>query len=571
MIVLLLLKLVLYLCKKINMEHKTALKRIWELLKLEKREISAIYFFAIFSGLIQLTIPLGIQAIIGFVLGASMVTSIFVLIIVVVAGVLIVGIMQINQMKIIEKIQQKIFVRYAFDFAELMPKFDLKHIDGYYLPEKVNRFFDTINLQKAISKLLLDAPLASIQILFGLLLLAFYHPFFIVFGFLLVTILWIILRYTSPKGLNTSLIESRYKYKVVAWFEEMARVIKTFKFSQGTHLNLKKTDQNVYNYLNYRNQHFQVLMYQFRSLLAFKVAITLAMLTVGSYLLLNQQLNIGEFIAAEIVILTVISAVEKLIICLDSLYDVATALEKLATFTEIKSEKEGSISFNNTKENVDVKFVDFSFEYTKNHLNLEKINLNIPAGSLVCISGEDGSGKSTFLNVLSGNYKEHQGAILLNNIPIVNYNLEMLRRKIGVFMAPNGIFEGTAIENITMGREEISVESIIELSEKLGIESLIYHLPNGFETIIDSEGNKQPSTIVKKILLLRAFANKPSLVLMEEPWQGFEVDLKKQIINFLVTKQSQATVFVVSNDLNFALKCDYIIEMQNGHAILKQN
>jgi ATP-binding cassette, subfamily B, bacterial len=553
------------------MEHKTALKRIWDLLVLERKEINAIYFFAIFSGLIQLTIPLGIQAIIGFVLGASMVTSIFVLILVVVAGVLIVGLMQINQMKIIEKIQQKIFVRYAFEFAELMPKFDLKQIDGYYLPEKVNRFFDTINLQKAVSKLLLDAPLATIQILFGLILLSFYHPFFIVFGFLLVATLWVILRFTSPKGLKTSLQESKYKYKVVAWFEEMARVIKTFKFSQGTHLNLKKTDENVFHYLNYRNQHFLVLMYQFKSLIAFKVAITLAMLSVGSYLLLNQQLNIGEFIAAEIVILTVISAVEKLIVCLDSLYDVATGLEKLATFTEIKTEKEGSISLNSSLTNIDVKIIDFSFEYNENHLSLEKINLHIPAGSLICIMGEDGAGKSTLLNVLSGSYREYQGSILFNNIPISNYKLESIRSKIGVFMASNDIFEGNVFENITMGHEEIKPEKIIELSEKLGIHQLIYHLTNGFETTIDADGKKQSSSIVKKILLLRALANEPSLLLLEEPWQGFDNDLKKTIKNFFLNKQTPATTFIVSNDLDFASKCDFVVEMQHGHAILKTN
>ena len=145
-------------------------------------------FFAILSGLIQLSVPLGIQSIIGFVLGAAMVTSIYILILVVVVGVLFTGILQINQMKIIEKIQQKIFTSFAFEFAEIMPQFDLKKIDDYYLPEKVNRFFDTINLQKGISKLLLDVPIASIQVIFGLLLLSFYHPFFIAFGLLLVFI-----------------------------------------------------------------------------------------------------------------------------------------------------------------------------------------------------------------------------------------------------------------------------------------------------------------------------------------------------------------------------------------------
>ena len=287
-------------------EKTSPIARLWDLIIVEKKEIVSIYFYAILSGLLQLSVPLGVQAIIGFVLGASMVTSIYVLIIVVVVGVLMVGIMQINQVRIIEKIQQSIFARYAFAFAETIPRFDLKKIDNYYLPEKVNRFFDTLSVQKGLSKLLLDIPTASIQILFGLLLLTLYHPFFIVFGFLLLVILWLILKFTSKKGLATSLQESAYKYEVVAWLEEMARVIKSFKFSQGTHLNLEKTDKNMMGYLSARTAHFGVLLFQYKTLVFFKVAITTAMLTVGTYLLLNQQLNIGEFIAAEIVILTLI-------------------------------------------------------------------------------------------------------------------------------------------------------------------------------------------------------------------------------------------------------------------------
>ncbi len=553
------------------MERTSALKRLWNLIVIEKKEIVSIYFFAILSGLIQLSVPLGIQAIIGFVLGAAMVTSIYILIIVVVIGVLVTGILQINQMKIIEKIQQKIFTRYAFEFAELMPQFDLKKIDDYYLPEKVNRFFDVVNLQKGISKLLLEVPIATIQIVFGLLLLTFYHPFFIAFGLLLILILWLILRFTSQRGLNTSLSESKYKYKVVAWFEEIGRVIKTFKFSQGTHLNLRKTDNNVLNYLNARTAHFGVLIFQFRSLLAFKVAITAAMLTVGTYLLITQQLNIGEFIAAEIVILSVIGAVEKLISSLDSVYDTVTALEKLATFTEVPLETDGTMVFDENKNNIEVKLIDFNFSYGPNSNILKNINLFIPVNATVCITGDEGAGKSTLLEVLSGSYRDFSGAILLNNIPIVNYQLESLRNKIGLYLNEHDIFEGTILENITMGHSKISPDHIFEMAEHLGISEFLNSMPYGYDTKIDSIGMKLPSTIVKKILLLRAFANKPSLLLLEEPWQGFDETVKKTMVEYFLSKQNKATVIIVSNDHYFANNCDLNIHLTKGAAQITKN
>ncbi|MDH4460032.1 MAG: ABC transporter, partial [Flectobacillus sp.] len=205
------------------MENKKTLHQLWALLNLDKSDLFSIYFYAILGGLVELSVPIGIQAIISFVLGASMVTSIYILIFLVVMGVFGVGVFQVNQMKVIEKIQQRLFTHFAFEFSQTLPQVDLYKADLYYLPEKVNRFFDTLNIQKGIQKLLLDIPIAVIQIFLGLILLALYHPLFIFFGFILGVILWLIIKFTGKNGLETSIEESNYKYQVVAWFQEVAR------------------------------------------------------------------------------------------------------------------------------------------------------------------------------------------------------------------------------------------------------------------------------------------------------------------------------------------------------------
>ena len=213
-----------------NINTIKPLERFWNLIRLDRSDISSIYFYAILNGLMQLSVPIGIQSIIGFVLGASMATSIYVLIFLVVMGVFIVGVLQVNQMKIIERIQQKIFTRYAFEFVDKIPKFDLYKTDNYFLPEKANRF-DTVNLQKGFSKLLLDIPTALIQILFGLILLSFYHPLFIIFGITLALLLFLIVYFTSKNGLETSINESNYKYEVVACMQVISKSIKLFKLN----------------------------------------------------------------------------------------------------------------------------------------------------------------------------------------------------------------------------------------------------------------------------------------------------------------------------------------------------
>jgi ATP-binding cassette, subfamily B, bacterial len=553
------------------MEKIKPLSRLWRLLLNEKVEITSIYFYAILSGLLQLTVPLGVQGIIGFVLGASMVTSIYVLIFIVVLSVFFVGILQINQMKIIEKIQQKIFVKYSFQFAELIPKIDLTKNDHVYLPEKINRFFDTLSLQKGLSKILLDIPLATIQISLGLILLAFYHPAFIIFDLLLLLIIFLILNYTSKNGLKTSIEESTYKYKVVAWLQEITRVIQTLKFANNNQLNLSKTDQNVTHYLQSRTAHFKVLLFQYSALVVFKVVITAIMLLVGSLLLVNQQLNIGEFIASEIVILTVIAAVEKLISSLDSAYDVVTGLEKLATFTDIPIEKTGSIPINIVNGGVEIKMNNFSFGFKGNQPILQNINLLIPAGSIVCLSGNEGAGKSVFMKFLAGNYTEYQGTVLFNGLPSFNYEISSFRSKVGVYYNESNIFQGSIWENISLNRANFDQKDTLQLAETLGIEIFMDKVEKGLETLLEPNSSKIPNSIIKKILLLRALVHQPALLLLKEPWQGFEPKIQVNILNYIFKNTNKATIIVASNDSSFAQNCQYHIQLNNGMATITKN
>ncbi|NBV30073.1 MAG: ABC transporter ATP-binding protein [Chitinophagaceae bacterium] len=547
---------------------KSPLSRILDLVKLEKAEIWSIYFYAILNGLILLSIPLGIQSIVGFVMGASFRASIYVLILLVVIAVLISGLMQINQMKIIEKIQQRIFVRYSFAYADAIPRLDLKKADGVYLPELINRFFDTATLQKSLSKILLEIPSASIQIFFGLILLSFYHPIFIIFSFLLVLILWAIIYFTGGRGLSSSLEESKNKYKVAAWLEEMARIIKFIKLAAGHALHLKKTDEATIAYLKARNEHFKILLVQYRSLVAFKTAITAAMLIFGSILLVNQQLNIGQFVAAEIVILTILNSVEKLIINLDSVYDTLTAVDKLGKLTDKPLEENGKIKLVDTPKGVLLEGDNLSYSYSPTQPVLHNLSFSIEPGQLICIQGKAGSGKSTLLRLLDGAYTDFTGSLQIDKVPIRNYDLNSLRSKIGILLHQHDIFQGTLWENITMGREDVSIDSVIRLFEKVNLSTYFSTLPKGFDTELDPTGQRLPRQIVHKILLVRALISSPRLLLLEEPWSGMDATTKSKVIN-LLNENASTTRVVVSNDESFAKICDQVFIMNEEGTLSK--
>ena len=536
--------------------------RILKVLKLDRKEISAVYFYAILSGLVQLSLPLGIQSIISFVLGGSISTSLVILIVLVVLGVLIAGFISVNQMRLIEKVQQKIFVRYSFEYANRIPRLDLKSVDSYYLPELVNRFFDTVSLQKGISKLLLEIPAASIQILFGTILLSFYHPVFIIFSIVLIGLVYISLYYTSPQGMATALDESHYKYRVAGWLEELARVVRSFKFSKGTNLNLRKTDDLVSGYLNARTAHFKVLLLQYWTLIGFKMLITAAMLIVGSVLLISQQLNIGQFIASEIVILLVLNSVEKLILNLDKVYDVLTSVEKLGKLTDKPLDADGNMIMPDKRAGIELSLNDLSFSYDDVFV-LKGISVKIQPGQKVAIIGSDGSGKSTLLRVLTGAYHPYDGGIMMDNVPMRNYQSDSLRSRMGILLSQQDIFHGTLLENITMGNTAVSPASIMELSESIGLKDFMEQQEKGFQTELDPVGKRLSRNVIQKILLLRALINQPRLLLLEEPWTNLE-PVNAQIIKSYLLNIKDSTVLVATSDAAFISQCDLVLFMQDG-------
>jgi ABC-type bacteriocin/lantibiotic exporter with double-glycine peptidase domain len=536
--------------------------RFYNLLRLDKKDVSAVYMLAILAGLLQLSVPLGVQTIISFVMAGSFSTSIAVLIIMVVLGVFLNGLLQVRQLQVIEKMQQKIFLRYSFEFSDRLPRLNIEKLDNYYLPELVNRFFDTVSLQKGLEKLLLDLPAAVIQVLFGLMLLAFYHPVFIAFGALLLIIVLIILRTTSPRGLSSALQASDYKYHVAAWLEETARVIRTFKFAKSTTMHIEKTDKLVSGYLDSRTRYFRVLLTQFWSLISFKVIITAAMLIVGAVLLVNQQINIGQFIAADIVIITIIGSVEKIILSLDKVYDALVSVEKLGKVTNAEIEESGTIELEDASKGVAVSFVNTGFSYPNGSKALHDITLSVPPGSVVHVAGSSGSGKSTLLRLLTGNYKSFTGSVLIENVPVGNYQLNSLRAQTGILLSSQDIFHGTLMENITLGNA-VSMHEITTLAAKTGLEHFVRAHKDGYDMVLDPTGNRLSNHVKQNILLVRALLGKHRLLLLEEPFEHLDTSCRECMID-LVKSESNATVFIASEDERLSSRCDIVIDLNKG-------
>jgi ABC-type bacteriocin/lantibiotic exporter with double-glycine peptidase domain len=547
---------------------QTPLHRFYSLLKLDRRDISQIFFYAIFSGLVSLSLPLGIQAIINLIQAGRVSISWIVLVLIVVIGVALVGILSLMQLRITENLQQKIFVRSSFEFGYRLPKLKFEELYNQYPPELANRFFDTLTIQKGTSKLLIDFSTALLQIVFGILLLSLYHPFFIFFGVLLAFLLYSIFRFSFAAGLSSSLKESKYKYKVVSWLQEIARNNNSFRKQENFNFALDKNNHLVEEYIYYREKHFKVIKRQFTQLIGFKVIITASLLLIGGYLVLNQQMNIGQFVAAEIIILLVINSVEKIIIGLESLYDVLTSVEKIGQIVDLKMEEPREKNSDYCFSNLSIETENLKFKYPETTDEvLNDINLKIEPSEKIYLDGVNGSGKSTLIRILAGFIQPTSGSFFINDDTYRKIDIAQYRSQISTITQGETPFEGTVLENITMNNPSISNEDIKWAIESVQLGSFIKTLADGLETKIFPDGRQLSSSNAQKILLARSIVNKPKILFYEDPLDKMDEKASQEIIDFLTAPSNQWTVIVSSKNKYWEQKCDRKITLQNGKII----
>jgi len=543
----------------------TSWQRLIGLLSLDRKDVLQAFYYAIFAGIVTLSLPLGIQAIINLIQGAQVSTSWIVLVVLVTLGVAFSGVLQLMQIRIIENIQQKIFTRSSFEFAYRFPKIKMSELRDYYPPELANRFFDTLNIQKGVSKLLIDFPTALLQIVFGLLLLSLYHPFFIAYGILLLLLIYVVFKYTITRGLETSIKESKQKYKVAHWLQEVARSIVSFKLSGKTSHALQKNDHLVNGYLEARESHFKILVLQFVQMIGFKILVTGGLLVIGGLLVLNQEMNIGQFVAAEIIILLVISSVEKLIVGLESFYDVLTALEKLGQVVDKAVETDQKDLGLYEQDDFSMELDSLVYDVPGTSINIiNGLSLNIEKKDRMLIQGANGSGKSTLLHLISGLIEPTKGNIYVNGERLKSEHLSHFRSKIGQSLKLETPFEGTLMENITFNDPNITKEDVLWVLEVTGLKEVVKRMENGLDTVIYPEGKQISYTVAKKIVLARSLVKKPKLLVLRDPLDQFDEHETNRIMDFLTDPKQPWSLVVVSDDKNWIKKCGRVLTIENG-------
>ncbi len=549
-------------------------RRLVRLLGSYRREIRLVILYAVVIGAINLSLPLGIQALIGQIAGGSISASWGVLILFIAVGAMLVGLLRVMQLSIMEHLQRRVFTDSAIEFGVRIPRLNLEMLRREHLPEIVNRFFDTLTIQKGVPKLIIDGSTAALQIIFSLLLLSFYHASFVLFSLLLLAVLGALFWWTAPVGLASSLKESKQKYRLAYWLEELGRVAATFKLAGENRFPLTRADAITVDYLDARSKHWRILLTQFISSAVFRVLVLVGFLVLGSLLVMENQLNIGQFVASEILIIFVVDSIEKLILLHETGYDVLTAIEKIGQVADLPLEREDGVRveefcpggpFSVELRNLSYRFAD------QDRTVLRRLNLKINGGERVAVAGYNGSGKSTLMQILGVLRRDFSGSLLFNGLPKQNINLRSLRNHIGDFSSQEDIFKGTVIENITLGRSEVPLPQVLQTIEQVGLSTFIRELPAGIDTELLPGGKNLPRSIVCKLVVARAVVTEPNLLVMEEPTNGLDFRDRLRIAKHLTDKSHPWTLVAVTEDPLLAALCDRVLVMREGEIVFDGN
>jgi ABC-type bacteriocin/lantibiotic exporter with double-glycine peptidase domain len=540
--------------------HATPERRLWELLKLERDDAWVAVVYAAGVGLLSIATPLGVQFLVNTVAFGALVQPLIVLTLMVAAGLVFAGTLRALQTFVVERLQQRLFARVALDLAHRLPRVRVEALDGQHGPELVNRFFDTMTLQKGAATLLVDGVSVVLQTAVGFILLAFYHPYLAAFDALLVVSLVVIVFVLGRGGPSTAIKESKTKYALAAWLQETIRHIHAFKLQGGPEYANARAESLTRDYVTYRRKHFEVVFRQHAAALIVQAIASAVLLGLGGALVIGRQLTLGQLVAAELIVTAVVAGFSKLGKYFETYYDLLAAIDKIGHLVDLPVEASGGMELPDVERGLELRAVGIEIRREEREV-LHDVNLVVPAGARVALFGLHGQGKSCLVDVLFGLRAPAGGRIDVDGIDARELAPTSLRRRIALLREPD-IFSGTIADNVQLGRAEVTRHDMRCALETLGVWDFVTALPGGLDTHIATRGVGMPSGFVTMLLVARALAGRPRAVVLDGVLDTLDLPAREAVQRAIAALQPRCSILVTTCDASVLAWCGqgYVLE-----------
>lgn len=538
--------------------------RVFRLLRGEWRDVGVIFTYALGVGLCSLAIPVGVQSIVNTV-AFGVVLQPLVVITSLVGGVLLFsGILRILQLYVVELLQRRLTVRFSLMLAQRIPHMEFQQFRSKFGPEYVLRFMEVFSAQKILAALLLDGIALFFQVAVGLVLVSFYHPFFLVFAMLLAVCFVILIVPLGIGGIHSSIRASDSKYNVMTWLQDLARLPILFKSNRGDAFALERADQLVGEYLMWRSSYFRVLMRQIISSIGIQVVASTALLGLGGLLVIKEQLTLGQLVAAELILAVVLSGVSKMGTYLDKFYDLCASVAKLDSLLDIEHESLSGSFFSPGAEPapLEISNLTVGFETSLEPL-FRGLSLRLAPGDKVAIWGANGSGKSTLADCIYRLVIPKAGRVEIDGHDVREIHPLELRSEVALVRGVH-VFHGTIEENLTLSSGVVSNHRIREVLTMVGLADEIFELPDGLKTVLKGAFGPLSRGQVERLMIARAILSDPRLVVIDGSLDSVDEEQINPLLAELTGPKARWSLLVLTHDRDVARHFNKRYELRKG-------
>ena len=549
--------------------HATPVSRFLGLMRPEAADIVTILIFSLVTGVLYLALPLAVNGLVGNLAFGTQSTPFqqaLIFITLALSGCLLLSaVIRALQVVVAENIQRRIFVRLAADMAWRLPRVKAEALDGIHAPEMVNRFLDVVTVQKSSATLLLNGINIVVGAFVGLLVLGFYHPFLLIYMIAIIAGLAFVVVVLGRGAISSTLAESRSKYSVVGWLEEVAHYPRLFKGPSGLTLAGARTDELARDYLEARAWHFRVLMRQIVGLLTLEVLATAALLIVGGGLVLSQQLTLGQLVASELIVGTVVASVAKLGKQFEAWYDALAAVDKLGHLVDLETDREGGEVPPGDRAGVSLQLRGVSFSYEGGREVLRGLTFEVRPGQRVALGGPQGSGCSTLLDLVSAMRSPTAGEIFVDGLDLRSWDLEAYRCQV-MLLRSQDILTASLLDNLRLGRTDITISQIQSALKEVGLLEDVLAMPDGVASRLVTGGLPLSSRQRNRLLIARALIHRPRLLIIDEFLDGMDPENSSLMADLVMAPDRPWTLLLATRDPQLLSRCPRIIQLENPKA-----
>lgn len=531
--------------------------RAWSLMKPEWPDIWIVLVFAFVVGLLTLATPIAVESLVNTVAFGRVLQPVVVLAIILLTFLTFSAAMRALQSYVVELVQRRLFVRVAGDLAYRLPRAKTEDVDAHYLPELTNRFFDVVTVQKVTAQLMIDGIGLVLTATIGMAVLAFYHPWLLGFDLVMLASIAFLIVVLGRGAVRSAVKESKHKYFMASWLEDIAACPIVFRTSGGTALALERADRLVHEYLEARQKHFSILMRQILFALGLQAAASTGLLGIGGWLVISGQLTLGQLVAAELIVTMIVGALAKLGKHMESFYDLLASVDKLGALFDIPTEHHDGIM--NIASDGPIQVAAFDLQYGSRAR--QPTCFVVERGDSCALFGASGSGKSTVLDMIYGLRTPTNGHVTIEDFDPQDLRPDILRSYVTLVRGAE-IFHGTLEENVHLHRPDVTSADVRHALEAVGLYDRVLQLPDGFDTRLHGDGVPLSSSQQNLLCLARAIAGRPRLLMIDGILDGLSDEELETAKSVLLDEERTWTLLIATGRKAIADACAHTVDMK---------